>query len=285
MLTPNTMNEIMTTTMEPATLGGGATGSKRRRRVRVSESPPDTYRPPPALDYGVDPSDLWFSIADIDRIKERASEQVRRMMLARHSSQTAGEDDSTRPMDCVLPLHEGTTDDVRGTGSEEVMKGPPVNNVDDERDCERNEDIDPLCTRGLEYRACLLRQRERHMAIRAVLLAQKRLREHVVVDGRAVSSPPQAEASSLSPPLMSAEDAAQFLAKISRTCTRRAREEGRAAGRADLRDAHDVYSQCCRSTSFVAGGCAALGRRKREDAACDVGREEAANCRKKICRY
>ena len=150
-------------------------------------------------------SSTWYSASEMDAFREVVREAGRKAHI--HQLERLAGRASARPSS-----PPPTRDDKSG-GSDEH---------------EEDEEHEERTSRGLDYRSSLERQRNRLIAIRAVLECQRRLRS-----GQLPATCPSAVAANVSPDV--------HLALISAKCTRWARELASLIGRQDFYEAYPQF--------------------------------------------
>lgn len=175
-----------------------------RKRVHFDTDPPSVFDSDSGScsSSSSSSSSTWYSASEMDAFREAVREAGRKAHI--HQLERLAGRASARPSS-----PPPTRDDKSG-GSDE-----------DEEDQERT-------PRGLDYRSSLERQRNRLIAIRAVLECQRRLRS-----GKLPATCPSAVAANVSPDV--------HLALISAKCTRWARELASLIGRRDFYEAYPQF--------------------------------------------
>lgn len=175
-----------------------------RKRVHFDTDPPSVFDSDSGScsSSSSSSSSTWYSASEMDAFREVVREAGRKAHI--HQLERLAGRASARPSSPTP-----TRDDKSG-GSDE-----------DEEDQERT-------PRGLDYRSSLERQRNRLIAIRAVLECQRRLRS-----GKLPATCPSAVAANVSPDV--------HLALISAKCTRWARELSSLIGRRDFYEAYPQF--------------------------------------------
>uniref|UniRef100_A0A7S4JL73 Uncharacterized protein n=1 Tax=Odontella aurita TaxID=265563 RepID=A0A7S4JL73_9STRA len=212
---------------------------KCKKRVRISESPPRIFILPPIPDAQAQQSGLWYSSGEINEFKANARRQARLMVLSmiRSKNYPSG-------VGCVQENSDAILRAYKQKFIEQHIKDEHISGEDRSDEAVNGFGMrDINFFRGLEYRASFERQHARHLAIRAVLITHRRLKD--------ISSS------------VSAENAVPCLASISQKYTRQAREEAHVTGRLDLQDSHNI----CNSTFHVippVAACCRLDQAKRK---------------------
>lgn len=213
----------------------------RQHRVRISESHPQRFYIPKVSDEETNPSDLWYSEEDISEFKADVCQQTRQLIISSLRTESDPlQSKRTQKFNGVLRAYKQKFIEQH-IKDDRVESAKQLGETDSEGKSE-----DTCCFRGLEYRASFERQHDRHVAIRAILLAQRRL--------KALAS------------RVPKDDAAQCLARISLKCTKRAGEDARIVGRADFKEAHHITlnSELEESSTIAGSNCSTDGQPKRK---------------------
>lgn len=167
-------------------------------------------------------SNMWYSACELDHIKARLVDDARTQLMRSNSgggsSRKRCRADETPSTTTPSPREEKTT----------VPTPAPHAAKDHEHTIAQEHEV--FCTRGLEFRVCPSRKRQRRSNVRATLGAQDKLRTHL-------------NFSSATPP-REMERAAEALATYCRRRTSGAAEAARCAGHADFLEAYWAYLEC-----------------------------------------
>lgn len=190
---------------------GAAIAARPYKRVHFDTDPPSVFDDESDSCSSSSSSSTWYSPSEMDTFREVVREAGRKAHI--HQLERLAGRASAAAAGCgvvhVRPSSPPPTRDANMGGIDE-------------------DEADGRTSRGLDYRSSLERQRNRLIAIRAVLECQRRLRS-----GQLPATCPSAAAANVSPDV--------HLALISAKCTRWARELAALIGRRDFYEAYPQF--------------------------------------------